>query len=99
MNAEIPVVIVVKMFRSNGNEDEAIRKQVTKTFINPEAFFGEREICLFLRLAVEKKDVAKLIEAAMGIEGVSYAYPSHDWTNHDCQVALMRDGLDLFYGT
>ena len=99
MKEESPIVVVFKMFPSNGIGADAIWKQVSASFVCPEIFFGEREIFLSLKPAVEKKEVARLAEMAGEIEGIGCVYPFHDWSQQDCQSALLRDGLDLFIGT
>jgi hypothetical protein len=99
MKTSVPVTIVIKMFLSNGAGEDAIQKQVTASFSCPDLFFGEREILLSLKPAVEKSDVATLLEMSRKIEGIGCAYPSHDWGQHDCHVALLRDGFDLLLGT
>jgi hypothetical protein len=99
MKEESPVVIVFKMFPSNGVGADAIRKQAAASFICPELFFGEKEIRLCLKPAVEKQEVARLAEMAGEIEGIGYVYPCDYWSQQDCQAVLLRDGFDLFIGT
>ncbi|HRZ95482.1 MAG TPA: hypothetical protein P5262_02865 [Candidatus Moranbacteria bacterium] len=98
MKEENPVVVVFKMFPSNGTGANVIREQVAASFICPEIFFGEREIFLSLKPAVEKQEVGDLIEKASKIKGIGFVYHFSDWSQQDCQAALLRDGFDLLIG-